>query len=37
MNRWNKVGLGESRDTKLGRKTTQSNKVQEGVSGGKNS
>jgi len=35
--RWNKAGLGEIRDTKLGRKSTQSRRVEEFVGGGKNS
>jgi len=36
MDRWNKSGLRETRDTKLGSKSTKSIKVEGGVGGGKN-
>jgi len=35
MDRWNKTGLRETRDTKLGRKSTKSKRVEGGVGGGK--
>jgi len=37
MDRWNKAELGEIRDTKSGRKITQSRRVEEGFGDGKNS
>lgn len=37
MDRWNTAGLGETRDTGLGRKSAKSRRVEGGVGGGKNS
>jgi len=37
MDRWNKTGLRETRDTKLGRKSTKSRRVERDIGSGKNS
>lgn len=36
MDRWNKTGFGEIRDTKLKRKNAQMSRKDRGVNGGKN-
>jgi ribosomal protein L34 len=37
MDRWNKAGFRETRDSKSGRKSTKSRRVKGSIGGGKNS